>query len=182
MPTQPLITTQDRETGSVSSAIYVEYFSGATATRWGGALLGAFIVLVFGLAQGCRVMLDLWLTKMAETLSGEDVAGSGEPTRSTSWWLGIYWAFAVLTVGLSIFRSHLVLWAAIRSCSNLHRRLLCGVLRAPVNLYFDCTPLGRIINRFSRDVDQVDQGLPDTLLQVWFCLLFACVLCYAEHP
>lgn len=162
---------QDRDTGSVSSAIYVEYFSGATQTRWGGALLGAFIVLVFGLAQGCRVMLDLWLTKMAETLSGEDTAAaSAEPTHPASWWLGVYWAFAVLTVGLSIFRSHLVLWAAIRSCGNLHKRLLRGLLRAPVNLYFDVTPLGRIVNRASRDSDQVDQGLPDTLLQVHICL------------
>lgn len=121
-----------------------------------------FMVFVFGLAQAFRIMLDLWLTKMAEALSGEDP----EREHPAYWWLSIYWTFAVLTVGLSIFRSHLVLWSAIRSCSSLHRRLLRGVLRAPVNTYYDVTPLGRILNRFSKDMDHVDQGLPDTLLQV----------------
>jgi ABC-type multidrug transport system fused ATPase/permease subunit len=110
-------------------------------------------------------MLDLWLTKMADVLSGEDLERTPHPTH---WWLSIYWAFAVLTVALSIFRSRLVLWVAIKSCSSLHKRLLRGVLRAPVNTYFDVTPLGRILNRFSKDVDHVDQGLPDTLLQVRF--------------
>lgn len=61
----PIPNTQDRETGSVSAGVYVEYFSGATRTRWGGALLGLGIVFVFGLAQTFRVLLDLWLTKMA---------------------------------------------------------------------------------------------------------------------
>lgn len=107
-------------------------------------------------------MLDLWLTKMTEALSGDDP----ERAHPAAWWLGIYWTFAVLTVGLSIFCSRLVLCVAIRSCSNLHKRLLHGVLRAPVNTYFDVTPLGRILNRFSKDMDHVDQGLPDTLLQV----------------
>lgn len=153
---------QDRETGSVSPGVYVEYFSGATRTRRGGALLGLGIVLVFALAQTFRVLLDLWLTKMAESLSGEDPE-RGHPDY---WWLSIYWTFAVLTVGLSIFRSRLVLWSAIRSCSSLHERLLRGVLRAPVNLYHDVTPVGRILGRFSKDIDHVDQGLPDTLLQV----------------
>jgi len=38
-------------------------------------------------------------------------------------------------------------------------------LRAPITLFFDVTPVGRILNRFSRDLDQVDSILPDFFLQ-----------------
>jgi ABC-type multidrug transport system fused ATPase/permease subunit len=39
------------------------------------------------------------------------------------------------------------------------------VLSAPVNTYFDVTPVGRILNRFSKDLDAMDSLLPDFLLQ-----------------
>jgi len=32
------------------------------------------------------------------------------------------------------------------------------VLRAPVNLYFDTTPIGRILNRFSKDLQELESG------------------------
>lgn len=41
---------------------------------------------------------------------------------------------------------------------NLHNNLFNAVIRAPM-WFFDTTPLGRIINRFSKDVDQVDNLL-----------------------
>ena len=44
----------------------------------------------------------------------------------------------------------------------MHRHLLKRVLRAPVS-FFDTTPLGRIINRFSADITQSDEKLGYTL-------------------
>lgn len=40
-------------------------------------------------------------------------------------------------------------WSATK---KLHDRMIHHVLRAPVNLYFDTTPIGRILNRFSKDL------------------------------
>ena len=37
--------------------------------------------------------------------------------------------------------------------------LFCSVLRAPMS-FFDATPLGRILNRFSRDLDEMDSRQP----------------------
>ena len=36
--------------------------------------------------------------------------------------------------------------------------MLSRVLKAPVNLYFDKTPIGRILNKFSKDLNQVESG------------------------
>lgn len=50
-----------------------------------------------------------------------------------------------------------------------HDYLLKRILRAPME-FFDQTPIGRIINRFSKDVEAVDNDLPATLRAFTACL------------
>ncbi|CAF1117338.1 unnamed protein product [Didymodactylos carnosus] len=52
--------------------------------------------------------------------------------------------------------------SAYQAGKKLHYAILNGVLRAPMS-FFDTTPLGRIVNRFSRDIDSVDSSLPNSL-------------------
>lgn len=40
-------------------------------------------------------------------------------------------------------------WSAAKS---IHKHMLNRVINAPINLYFDITPIGRILNRFSKDL------------------------------
>lgn len=47
----------------------------------------------------------------------------------------------------------------IMSAREMHGILIVNVLRWPMEI-FDTTPLGRILNRFSKDVDVVDNALP----------------------
>ena len=44
--------------------------------------------------------------------------------------------------------------------SVFFRRMLNRVCRAPINLYFDITPTGIILNRFSKDIQIIDVTLP----------------------
>ncbi len=48
----------------------------------------------------------------------------------------------------------------------MHGGLLLSILRAPINTYFDVTPVGRILNRFSKDLDNMDSLLPDFFQQI----------------
>lgn len=45
------------------------------------------------------------------------------------------------------------------AASTLHALLLSGVMRLPM-MFFDTTPIGRILSRFSKDVEVLDDELP----------------------
>lgn len=44
----------------------------------------------------------------------------------------------------------------------MHTILLNGILHAP-NSYFDQTPIGRILSRFSQDIEIIDDHFPELL-------------------
>ena len=47
----------------------------------------------------------------------------------------------------------------------MHEELIKSVLRAPMS-FFDTTPLGRILNRFSSDIETIDSELGSAMVQV----------------
>jgi ABC-type multidrug transport system fused ATPase/permease subunit len=60
--------------------------------------------------------------------------------------------------------------AAYIAGRKLHWIILLGVLHAPMSL-FDTTPIGRIINRFAKDIDSVDTALPNAFSQALTSLI-----------
>jgi ABC-type multidrug transport system fused ATPase/permease subunit len=65
-------------------------------------------------------------------------------------------------LGFASFAMQLfVYFAGYAASRKLHALILGGVLRAPTS-FFDTTPIGRIINRFAKDVDSVDSSLPSS--------------------
>ncbi len=61
----------------------------------------------------------------------------------------------------------------VKASCHFHRLLVVGVLRCP-SAFFDSTPTGRILNRFSKDVAAIDEQLP-TALEELLDELFECL-------
>ena len=67
---------------------------------------------------------------------------------------------------------------------TIHNSLLKKVLNAPVNLYFDITPVGKLLKYFTSDIGRIDraffwhiQWVGDTLADVLIKIGFACYFC-----
>ena len=55
--------------------------------------------------------------------------------------------------------------AGVVASRHIHSDLLCHILRCPIT-FFETTPRGRIINRFSQDLADVDFVMPFTVRSV----------------
>ncbi|KAJ1902852.1 Transporter of the ATP-binding cassette (ABC), partial [Coemansia sp. IMI 209127] len=90
------------------------------------------------------------------------VSGNGSKDVDLSYYIGVYLLIAIASVVLIFGQSLAQFWASLLASKKLHERLLHTVLRAPVR-FFDTTPVGRLINRFSKDMETIDQALSSAL-------------------
>ncbi|KAK7090505.1 hypothetical protein V1264_010291 [Littorina saxatilis] len=94
----------------------------------------------------------------------------------------VYGLFLVAMLTIMVFRSLVFVKILLKAASNLHQKLLKRIMTCPMK-FFDATPLGIILNRFSADIDEIDVRLPsncELYLQNLFLVVFALVMiCYA---
>lgn len=74
-------------------------------------------------------------------------------------YLMVYGSIAAANTVFTALRAFLFAYGTICAATAIHRRLLDQVVKATVS-FFDTTPLGRILNRFSSDLYSVDDSLP----------------------
>ncbi|RIB11911.1 ATP-binding cassette transporter 1 [Gigaspora rosea] len=141
-----LILNEDTIKGKVSWKVYVAYMSSCSFVS---VIFYLFMLILSQSAQiGMNVFLKYW--------------SSQEDNSHVMLYLMIYCAigltYALMTIGQTI-----ALWVfcAIRAARILHEQMLNSVIRSPMS-FFDTTPLGRILNRFSKDQYTIDEVLPRT--------------------
>ena len=77
----------------------------------------------------------------------------------------VYSGIGVVVVGLTALRVLTINRVGLAAAQSLHRRMLARLLKAPVS-FFDQTPVGRIVNRFSSDFDSIDRQIADRFVGV----------------
>ncbi|XP_067399218.1 ATP-binding cassette sub-family C member 10 isoform X3 [Emydura macquarii macquarii] len=80
-------------------------------------------------------------------------------TLDVNFYLMVYGSIAGANSIFTILRAFLFAYGTIRAATVIHNRLLQRVMKATVT-FFDVTPTGRILNRFSSDLYCVDDSLP----------------------
>ncbi|KAF9108232.1 hypothetical protein BGX29_002375 [Mortierella sp. GBA35] len=150
-----LVAEEKMVHGSVSWSVYKIYASAASYK------LSILVVLLFMGGQALQIGTNVWLKYW--TTQG------GSTSRSIGEFLGVYAALVIsfLISNVTVTYVAMVL-AAIRASTILHERLLSKMLRLPMS-FFDTTPLGRIVNRFSSDIFSIDELTPWNFINVFMC-------------
>jgi len=60
---------------------------------------------------------------------------------------------------MAIGRWIIMCWIGGRMARELHKNLLARVVNAPVNLFFDVTPLAKLLKNFTSDIGCADRAL-----------------------
>ncbi len=92
---------------------------------------------------------------------------STDPTASTdigsrNKYLSVYGVLGLLQATFIMVGTVLISVGTLNAATKLHATMLSRILRSPMS-FFDTTPLGRILNRFSKDIDIVDVTIPGIL-------------------
>ncbi|KAG0308528.1 hypothetical protein BGZ98_007707 [Dissophora globulifera] len=140
--TSKLMTEEERAIGAVSVAVYLDYFKMASLGRWSVVLFCLIGQQVF------NILMNYWLSLWSDQALD----------LSTSTYILVFVSLAITQVIILTIGSQLLCYAIIRTAGVLHARAFDNVIRAPLSFY-DTTPLGRILNRFSKDVEAVDSAI-----------------------
>lgn len=144
---ESLMTKEERNVGAVSLSVYQSYIKAG-----GGYCKFAAVYFGFILSASNSLATASWISYWT--------GDAAYDKHSQAFYLGIYFMFAV-SLGLFTFlRAYFLASFGVQASETLHKNLLNSILRAPQS-FFDTTPLGRIISRFSKDLYQIDLELVD---------------------
>jgi ABC-type multidrug transport system fused ATPase/permease subunit len=170
----PTLALPSPEAAAAASApaMDVEASAAVVSTTYAGIAILVGMLALFILCQVVRIGCDLWLTNWGDEQaanSDEALAAAKTPPTEHSVWFWVIGCgiFASVTFTLVGLRAWLFVRLALRVSDRMHRSLLRKLLLAPITTFYDVTPLGRILNRLSKDFDQVDSFCPDLMAQLF---------------
>ena len=153
-----LITKEERASGQVTSGVYKHY-----VVLSGGYWFFAFLMFVMAVSQGSRIANDLWLNVW---IYNQVPTFAKWQYQITYFGLGLFQALIMVAGGL------MFVYSSMRASREIHSKALKKVFHSPM-AWFDSQPLGRIINRFSRDLETIDNLLPEVYRALFYTGLMA---------
>lgn len=151
-----IIEKESVETGKVKLEIYMSYFKAI------GIPIAILFFLVYVASSVLGVFSNLYLANWSDDAKKIALAGN-VTTKETQVRLGVYAMLGMGQASSVCAASVIMSLGMVRASKLLHAGLLKNIMRSPM-AFFDVTPLGRILNRFGKDVDVIDSRLPSCIL------------------
>ncbi|CAN7975421.1 unnamed protein product, partial [Ixodes persulcatus] len=169
-----LVESEIMEEGSISLQVYRTYI------RHAGPLL-IIVLLCYAVFTALGTYMGIWLSEW--TNDSKFFNGTKYISQQT-YRIEVYTLLCALQA-VATFLAVITLWrVALSASTRLHQSTLHGVMRAPMS-FFETNPSGRLLNRFSKDVDQLDLQLPTAghyTLDLFFLLASAISLICINIP
>uniref|UniRef100_A0AAZ3PYL9 ATP-binding cassette, sub-family C (CFTR/MRP), member 3 n=1 Tax=Oncorhynchus tshawytscha TaxID=74940 RepID=A0AAZ3PYL9_ONCTS len=169
---EKLIQAETAETGRVKSKVFWEYAKAV------GPLLSLFICFLYGCQSAASIGANVWLSQWTND------AAQNVTQENVSMRVGVYAALGMAQGLLVMVSSFTLAMGNIGAARKLHYALLDNKFHTPQS-FFDTTPIGRVINRFSKDIYVIDEALPSTVLMflgTFFSSLSTMIVIVASTP
>ncbi|CAL9222685.1 unnamed protein product [Arabidopsis halleri] len=142
-----IVKLEERKEGRVEVMVYRNY------AAFSGWFIAIVILVSAVLMQASRNGNDLWLSYWV------DKTGRGISHYSTSFYLMVLCIFCIINSILTLVRAFSFAFGGLKAAVHVHSALIGKLINAPTQ-FFDQTPCGRILNRFSSDLYTIDDSLP----------------------
>lgn len=149
---------EGQQQGAVSFNTYKAYFQAL-----GVPTLVCFVLLLFFLGRACQAVMDIFISRWStwEENRNYDTPEQFEEIRARM----VIWYTVLLlcTLTLYLLRTFGFFLLCLRISLQLHNLLFAGIIRARM-FFFNTNPSGRVLNRFSSDIENIDVALPQTMM------------------
>ncbi|KFP80701.1 Canalicular multispecific organic anion transporter 2, partial [Apaloderma vittatum] len=150
-PNEKLIQAETTETGTVKLTVFWQYMKAV------GPVISLVVCLLYCCQNAAAIGANVWLSDW----TNEAVINGTQ--QNTAMRIGVYAALGLLQALIVLISSFTLAMGGINAARTLHAALLENKFHTPQSFY-DTTPTGRIINRFSKDIYVIDEVIPQTIL------------------
>lgn len=140
------------EKGQVKLDIYLNYWKSI------GHWLASLTLILFTCMQISRTASDWWLSHWTTSIKERNSSSLNDAEN----YLGVFAGIAIINSLFTLFRAFFFAFGGITASISIHSILLKSTLSSTIS-FFDTTAFGRIINRFSSDITNIDDRLPFNL-------------------
>ena len=180
--------------------------------KLGGGIFGAVLnFLIFMSAEFSIAVTDYWVSYWASleaidmsvkqanitSLASSPLLGDSFPSNESlpstitsslfegrTRYYGIYCLLLATCYVLGTLRTLTFYQLCMNASRSLHKRMIRSVLATPVR-FFDLNPIGRLMNRFSKDMSVLDENIPQTVFDFMHCAMLVispiCVIVYLNQ-
>ncbi|KAJ3270847.1 hypothetical protein HDV01_007396 [Terramyces sp. JEL0728] len=140
------IAKEEKNDGGIKFEVYWTYLKNLSIP-----MLAVLSVLYF-MSLGIQIFLPIWLSKWTQDVTGD-----------TNHYLSVYTIFGGVYAVTNTSLFWALIFMSIFASIKYHDGAMESLYHAPMD-FFDRNPIGRIINRFSADVQSLDIGVISVIL------------------
>uniref|UniRef100_A0A914WGG6 Uncharacterized protein n=1 Tax=Plectus sambesii TaxID=2011161 RepID=A0A914WGG6_9BILA len=168
---------EDLGLAAMSWSVYKRYIVAA-----GGYAIWILLMMAFLANVSATVFSTVWLSEwiksghqpqMMNGSTNETVVPSLAENPRTGFFAAVYALSIAFLFITGLFKAMIFVKVSLNAASRLHNGMFERVIKGSMS-FFDSTPSGRILNRFSKDMDEIDVKLPFTA-EVFLQNMLTCI-------
>lgn len=135
--------------GSIKWKVWLQFLT-SPPLRWFGLFLGIILILT---TEALSDYTNYWLSSWS---------AKSESNQASSLDAYVYLGLTISTLIAALVRAIFLFYIMLRGSNYFHHRMLSGIVNTSLR-FFESSPIGRILNRVSKDQQVIDESLPLTL-------------------